>query len=256
MKPLMIHVERAVRPVRAEESTKCNMRDELYAHITSIYEEELKRTGDENAAMEAACRRFGEPADLTAELQATIPWIERVTARVDASVRRRTNETAPRHALRMAGACLLSYVVLGVVTLTTFHLLARVGVGPSSGSLSCHVALRLRMIASLASWFVVNVGAFTLIGNAMRSQVEAGLLRPRSFLLAGGLGALAALTVLATGWGFLLSLPGIDPETSLALLPRWLVLAGLTPLGLATVARLAAIEIVRSRPWTSLDIVD
>ena len=116
MKPLMIHVERAVRPVCAEESTKCNMREELYAHITSIYEEELQRTGDEDAAIEGACRRFGEPADLTAGLQAGIPWTERVFARTDALVRRREHETALRHGFRMAGTCLLFYVLLCVVT--------------------------------------------------------------------------------------------------------------------------------------------
>ncbi|MFV1965855.1 MAG: hypothetical protein ACC628_10560 [Pirellulaceae bacterium] len=256
MKPLMIHVERAVRPVRAEESTKCNMRDELYAHITSIYEEELQRTGDEDAAIEGACRRFGEPDDLTVELQASIQWIERVAARSDALVRRRRNETVLRHALRMAGTCLLGYTVLGVVTFTAVHFLALVGVDPGSGNRSGQFALRLRMTASLGGWFVVNSGAFTLIGYAMRSQVEAGLLRPRSFLVTGGLCALTALTVLVTGWGFLLSLPGIDLGISLALLPRWVVLAGLTPLGFVIVARLAAIEMVRSKPWTSLDIDD
>lgn len=256
MKRLMIHVERAVRPVRAEELTKCDMRDELYAHITSIYEEELQRTGDEDVAVEGACRRFGDPASLTAELQDSISWIERVVAKIDASTRRRRRETVFRHGLRMAGTCLLCYLVLGVVTLTSFHILAVSGMSPTSGNLSNHFTLRLRTIASLGCWFVVNVGVFTLIGYAMRSQVEKGLLRPRSFLAAGGLCALAALTVFVTGWLFLLYMPGIAPDLSFSLLPRWLLLAGLAPLGCAVVSRLAAIEVVRSRPWTSLEIDD
>jgi len=256
MKSLMIHVERAVRPVRAEESTRCKMREELYAHIVSIYDEELRRTGDEDVALDEACRRFGEPDSLTTELQGSVPWIECVVARIDALARRRKHETLLHHALRMVGACLLCYMVLATVTLGTSHLLAVAGVGPSTGNLSTHLVLRLRTLASLGGFFLVNVGVFTLIGYAMRSQMEEGLLRPRSIIAAGGFCLLAALTAFVTAWGFLLSMPGIDAATGLALLPRWLVLAGLTPLGFAAVCRLAAIEVVRSRPWTSLEIDD
>lgn len=253
MKRLMIHVERAVRPIRAEESTKCDMRDELYAHLTSIYEEESQQTDDRQVALEAACRRFGEPADLTAELQALVPRTERVVAWMDASVHRRKGESVPRHALRMAAWCLFAYFVLSVLTLTTFHLVAVAGIGPRSADLSGNLALRLRVVAALGGWFVINAGIFTLIGYAMRYQVEAGLLRPRSLLVTAALCLLSASTVLLTGWGFLLSLP-IEPATSVDLLPRWLVLAGLTPLGCAVVSRMAAIEWARCRPWTSLEI--
>ena len=72
MNRLMICVERAVRPVRAEENTKCNMREELYAHIVSIFQEEHEWTGDENMAITNALCRFGELSDLTTELQATV----------------------------------------------------------------------------------------------------------------------------------------------------------------------------------------
>jgi len=230
------------------------MREELYAHIVAIYDEELERTGDEDMALDEACRRFGEPGSLTPELQGSVLRIERVLARIDMLVCRRKHETLPRHALRMVGTCLLGYLVFTAVTLTTAHLLAVAGVGPSTGNLAVNLALRLRMLASLGVFFLVNTGVFTLIGYAMRSQLEAGLLRPRSIVAAGGFCVLAALTAFFTGWGLLLTMSGIDAATSLALLPRWLLLAGLTPLGFAAVCRLAAIEVVRSRPWTSLEI--
>jgi hypothetical protein len=78
MRELMIHVERAVRPVRAGVLRKLRMRRELLAHLTTIFEEEKARVGDEPAALEAALRRFGDPAALTRELQETVPVVERL----------------------------------------------------------------------------------------------------------------------------------------------------------------------------------
>ena len=81
MKRLKICVERAVRPVRALDGRKDAMREELLAHLTAIYREELEATGDEAAAVEAAMRRFGQPAELTGELEASVPRMERVLSR-------------------------------------------------------------------------------------------------------------------------------------------------------------------------------
>jgi hypothetical protein len=78
VKELMIAVERAVRPVRAEPRRKMKMRQELLAHLTSAYEEALSRLGNEDSAREEAVRRFGNPTDLTRELQASVPFYERV----------------------------------------------------------------------------------------------------------------------------------------------------------------------------------
>jgi hypothetical protein len=66
---LKIVVEQAVRPVRATISRKRRMREELLAHLMSIFEEERLKTGDEQAALDQAKRRFGDPKELTAELQ-------------------------------------------------------------------------------------------------------------------------------------------------------------------------------------------
>jgi hypothetical protein len=77
MKEFMIPVDRAVRPVRATERRKLRMRQELLAHLTAVFEEERARLGDDAAAREEALRRFGEPAGLTRELQASVPLLER-----------------------------------------------------------------------------------------------------------------------------------------------------------------------------------
>jgi len=255
MKQLMIHVERAVRPVCAEESTKCNMREELYAHITSICEQELEQTDDKEAAISQACRRFGQPADLTPELQQSVSWLGRAVASIDRWVWRRKHETILHYAWRIVATSVLFFTILSVVTLGGFHVLGVAGIGPSANQVPHGFALRIRFVFALGCWFVANVAVFTLISHAMCRQLETGLLRPRSWRVTSGLCVLAALTVLGTGWGFLLIVP-IDFGESLTLLPRWLVLACLTPLGFAALARLAAIEVVRSRPWDSLILDD
>jgi hypothetical protein len=43
---LMVLVERAVRPVRTNFSRKRQMREELLAHVTAIFEEEVEKSGD------------------------------------------------------------------------------------------------------------------------------------------------------------------------------------------------------------------
>jgi len=70
---LKILVERAVRPVRASFARKRKMREELLAHVSDVFEEELARLGEEQMALERAAQRFGNPAELTGQLQATIP---------------------------------------------------------------------------------------------------------------------------------------------------------------------------------------
>jgi hypothetical protein len=77
MKELMIHVERIVRPVRADWS-KARMRRELLEHLQAAFEEERARGLDEGAAVEAAKRRLGEAAELTRELQGSVSRFERL----------------------------------------------------------------------------------------------------------------------------------------------------------------------------------
>jgi len=71
-------LERAVAAVPAGRARQAAMREELQAHLTAIYEEELARWHDESAATESAKRRFGDLEILGGELQATIPRWERI----------------------------------------------------------------------------------------------------------------------------------------------------------------------------------
>jgi hypothetical protein len=74
----MIMVERAVRPVRAGGARKLRMRQELLAHLTERFEAERARLGDDAAALDETTRRFGDPAEVTRELQSVVPVYERI----------------------------------------------------------------------------------------------------------------------------------------------------------------------------------
>jgi ATP-dependent Clp protease ATP-binding subunit ClpC len=92
-------VERAVRPIRASIARKRRMREELLDHLMTTYEEELERSGDEQAALVQARRRFGDPGDLTKELRACLAWRGFVGYWFDAH-RNRPGEPVLRLALR------------------------------------------------------------------------------------------------------------------------------------------------------------
>jgi ATP-dependent Clp protease ATP-binding subunit ClpC len=114
---LMKAVERAVRPVRASIVRKRKMREELFAHLTAIYEQELARLHDPASALEEATRRFGEPRELTDELQAALPHHERISYFMERWVRYRAPESAARYSLRLAGyAFVVLAAILGLVT--------------------------------------------------------------------------------------------------------------------------------------------
>ena len=72
---MMIHVERIVRPVRAEPRRKLAMRRELLGHLQAALVEERAGGLDEAAAWEAVKKRLGEPAELTRELQKSVGWL-------------------------------------------------------------------------------------------------------------------------------------------------------------------------------------
>jgi hypothetical protein len=80
---LKVLVERAVRPVRASFARKNRMRQELLAHVGDVFDEEVARDKDEPAALERTARRFGDPAELTGSLQASVPTSDALERFVD-----------------------------------------------------------------------------------------------------------------------------------------------------------------------------
>jgi hypothetical protein len=95
---LKIIVERAVRPLRASFARKRKVREELLAHVSSVFEEELARLGDERLAVERTAGRFGQPAELTEQLQAAVP----ASDAIDRLLSGQPGESTLRAATRLA----------------------------------------------------------------------------------------------------------------------------------------------------------
>jgi hypothetical protein len=49
------------------------MREELLAHVVGVFEEEWAKLGDDRAALERTAMRFGNPAEVTSQLQESVP---------------------------------------------------------------------------------------------------------------------------------------------------------------------------------------
>jgi hypothetical protein len=112
---LKIIVERAVRPVRASTSRKRQMREEILAHISGVFDEESAKL-DEQAALERTAQRFGSPAEVTAQLQESVPASDGIRRFWEG----RPGESALRAGFRIAG-------VAGILGLVVFAGLLFVG---------------------------------------------------------------------------------------------------------------------------------
>lgn len=115
-------VERAVRPLHADSARKRKMRDELLSHLSAIYDDELARHNDPLAAVEAAAQRFGNPSELTVELQMTVPRRERWEYQFELLFGWHAPETAMRWMTRVAvQLCALMIGVCALVALIAFR---------------------------------------------------------------------------------------------------------------------------------------
>jgi ATP-dependent Clp protease ATP-binding subunit ClpC len=112
---LMKIVERAVRPLPAGTPTKRKMREELLAHLSAIYQEELARLGDSSAAIRSAASRFGDPAALSTELQASLPAHEQLSYLAERLFAWRAPESIVYYALRQSLNTLCILITVFVV---------------------------------------------------------------------------------------------------------------------------------------------
>ena len=66
-----------IDPLRARARRKSMIREELLAHLAAIYEDERDRARSPDDALTATLRRFGDSSQLTNDLQASVPALER-----------------------------------------------------------------------------------------------------------------------------------------------------------------------------------
>jgi hypothetical protein len=237
---LKILVERAVRPVQASAARKRKMREELLAHVVGAFEEEAG-LGDEQAALARTQERFGQAAELTGQLQASVPPGDSFERSAETFFGG-SGESVLRLAARFAAALgALVSVLLGIMIL--------ISVLRGEGSEWLTVARAPSLLAPLWSAFIAFCGTLlihgmwqALFGPAGRSWLRAGLVAVAAWLLVPVSSFALCLAVMA------------DIQKSL-----WEVVP-LLPYGVvAPVALVAVTYLVRSafrndREWARLDI--
>jgi hypothetical protein len=118
-------VERIVRPVRATTPRKRKMREELLAHLQAIHEDELARLKDPDAAIREAVRRLGDPAELTRQLESSLPAVERYKYAIERHCGWRAPESAAKYMLRVAVQAFLAFALCSC--LAAAGIIARMG---------------------------------------------------------------------------------------------------------------------------------
>jgi hypothetical protein len=177
-------VEKAVRPVRATIHAKRRMREELLAHLTTIYDAEIAAGRGPMEAVRATAERFGDPEELARELQRWLAW--------------RAPETLGHYTARLAARVAL--MMTGVVAAVAAGGIAN-GWGPESG-----VALRAAIIwlvllpVNAASfvylYFRVRNAHFGVFGSRRSAWTAVAL---AAFSGVVGLGSLAAFVAIMDG---------------------------------------------------------
>lgn len=251
MKALRIHVEKTVRPIVAHHQSKLRMRKELYAHLMDIYQEELQREGDEAAAIQQAKIRFGDPAELQAELQQSVSRRERYNAWGEKYFQTRTGESDLRFAWRITIISAVAHPLFVGFMLGCMYCIGLMGVAMINLS-------RLEQAWLFAFPYciliVFETFAFSWIGLQMSRQFENTQFRPRSILTVVKLSILSVLAM-CTGALVLNLAMTRDLATSFQLMSwNWMILAGVSPLAVIALVFLQQWERSLSREWTELEL--
>jgi hypothetical protein len=239
---LKILVERAVRPVRASTARKRKMREELLAHVVGVFEEEAARLGDEQAALARTRERFGQAAELTGQLQASVPRSDRIGRFAEDLVGYGSGESALRLAAQAAAAAgAVSFILLGIAIL--------IQVLRGQGSEWLTVARVPSLLAPL--WMAFWVFCGTVLTCGMRHALfgPAG----RSWLRAGLVAAAAWIIIPATAFAVCVAVTA-DIQRSLWDVVPMLPHGVLVPMALAAGAYLFDSECRHDREWARLDI--
>jgi hypothetical protein len=69
-------VDAAIAPVRASAARKAAMREELLAHVSEVFADELSQSHDEKLALVTTTRRFGAAVDLGPQINDSLPFFE------------------------------------------------------------------------------------------------------------------------------------------------------------------------------------
>ena len=234
-------VERAVRPVAATMARRRRIREELLAHLTAIFEEETETLGDDHAALDQAKRRFGDPRELTGQLQQTVPLWDKL-ARLGDVGQRRPGESLLRFAGRITILALAMFAAAMLFLLPVVCMLGRQSeLAMGAYCLFCVGILNIPL----------TLGIVLLTDGMYRALYRSQSNRHWRLATVYGLISLAFFPLLAFGWYWLLT---GDLAMSLVYLRFACCFAPATPLLFAALARQAAEPLRDYEEWASLEI--
>ncbi len=238
---LKIIVERAVRPVRATLARKRRMREELLAHLAAVFEEETARLGDQRAALDRARERFGDPAELSRQLQDAVPWWDRVGSFCE-KMQLQPGESLWHLAGKQLLAMLMAYGMAALAVLPVILARGR----PYEVGVKLQVVLVTAVVCSglwfLFSWVPLRIGR-ALYGDAAERSVSTALLYALASLPI--LPAAAFLTYWALTWNL---------SSSLAHLGLACYFAPAAPIVFVMAARQMTEEMRYQEQWAGLEI--
>jgi ATP-dependent Clp protease ATP-binding subunit ClpC len=240
---LMKAVERVVRPVRASLARKRRMRDELMAHVTALFDEEMRLPNSKGEALSRAVRRLGDPAELTAQLQQTLPAGDVIARFVD----RLWIDALHKPLLRRAGR---NAAVVGLLILLAFSM----AVPPFLPAVLNKGTWRLFAVFVMIGWFTLLLTSlafvFTVLEFGLRQTVFAST---RRLGFATLIGFASYLVIPATAFLACLALTG-DAASSLDVATPAAGCALFAPLVLYLLAAQSADEQRYREEWGTLDV--
>jgi hypothetical protein len=241
--PLRKQVERVVRPLHAEFERKMRMREELLALIEQIYGEELARADSTPAALERTLDRFGDPAELSRELQATVPRREIWGTWLDRRLARGAQESALRYALRLAALLALLFVL--VTAVAEGLLFATRGSGLDG--------IQVKLVAALVGMATLNALAIVLLGDWYCRSVEQNSF-PLWRVTRLWLGAILVVATLTLAGISIMALIGGSLREVAWAARHWLTSSPAVIAVYVGVSMLIASQRRRLRPWKQLEI--
>jgi hypothetical protein len=239
-------VERVVRPLRANMARKRRMRDELLAHLSAIFDEELVCHNDPLAAVEAAAQRFGNPEELIVELQMTVPRLEQWEARLEPLFGWRAPETVVRWMSRLAFQ--MSLVMVMACMLTAVLAFNEFGWNHS-------VWLTVQPIAAATIVLPISVFASGICYYKVRNYLFGVFGSQKSWRRAAAWAGLLAIVTAGSGFTFLAVSYGSLSPANAAFYPC--IAAGLIwAVGAVGFAKTMGLPEIRDTVWALLDLND
>ncbi len=242
LRNLKIVIERSVRPIRASIARKRRMREELLAHLTAIFDEEYEKTGNEQAALDRALERFGDPRELSSQLQQTVPRWDRFCAMLE-WWELQPSESLPHFAAKQLLAMFVGYVVMTVVVgLPSLIVRGRQAELPVVLHIVSVVMLFTTAVTVLALYLPHRIGRLLYGSDSERSLRKAAWY---------GLTSLAIFPAMAFGTYW--ALTG-DLASSLVHLRLGCLFAPVAPVVLVMISRQMTEEMRYKEEWASLEI--